>query len=160
MAIIPWRNKGNTAEPGSTVDSTLTRFRQEFDDLFNRCLVNPFNLGSLAQFGAWGPSLDLVESDNELTVTAELPGVNPKEIEVNVTGNTLTIRGEKKQEREEKGKDFHRVERHYGSFHRSVELPVAVDADQVKAEYKDGVLTLRLPKHPEAKPKKIPVRAE
>jgi HSP20 family protein len=153
MNLIPWRNK---VDGNGGANTALTRFRDEMDDLFGRF----FSGGPLAAgaFGATWPRMDLEESDKDLTVTAELPGVDPKQIDINVTGNVLTLRGEKKDEREEKGRDYHYVERQYGSFHRSVQLPSSVESDKVDATFKDGVLTIRMPKHPEARPKKITVK--
>ena len=154
MNLIPWRNKGNG---NGGMENTLTRFRDEMDDLFGRFLAGGPTQAAGA-FGAAWPRMDLAETDKEVTVTAELPGVDPKQIEINVTGNVLTLRGEKKNEREEKTRDYHYVERQYGSFHRSVQLPSSVEADKVDATYKDGVLTVKMPKHPAAQPKKITVK--
>jgi HSP20 family protein len=92
------------------------------------------------------PAFDISETDNEIHVKAELPGMDPKEIEITLTGDLLTIKGEKKEEKEEKGENFHRRERRYGSFSRSFRLPVEVKADSINAGYKDGVLTVTLPK--------------
>ena len=131
------------------------------DHAFERFWRDPWS----ASFGDIFPSqsdfglrLNLAESDNDVTVTAELPGVDPKDIDIDVSGNALTIRGEKKEEREDKKKNYHYVERSYGSFHRSVQLPSSVDPSNVDATYKNGVLTVTLAKHAEAKPKRITVK--
>jgi HSP20 family protein len=100
------------------------------------------------------PAFDISETENEIHVKAELPGMDPKEIEITLTGDLLTIKGEKK---EEKGEDFHRRERRYGSFSRSFRLPVEVKADSINAGYKDGVLTVTLPKAEEEKVRRIEV---
>jgi HSP20 family protein len=92
------------------------------------------------------PAFDISETADEIHVKAELPGMDPKEIEITLTGDLLTIKGEKKEEKEEKGENFHRRERRYGSFSRSFRLPVEVKADSIHAGYKDGVLTVTLPK--------------
>lgn len=153
MNLVPWRSKTNG---NGGMDTSLTRFRNEMDDLFGRFFADsPLAQGA---FGGTWPRMDLAESDREIIVTAELPGVDPKQIDINVTGNVLTLRGEKKNEREEKGRDYTYVERQYGTFHRSVQLPSSVEADKVEATYKDGILTLRMPKHPEARPKRITVK--
>jgi HSP20 family protein len=110
--------------------------------------------------GQWMPALNLVESADSVVVTAEIPGVDAKDVQVAVEDHYLTLRGEKKEEREEKGKAFHRVERRYGSFARAVLLPCAVDAAKVTAEAKDGVLTVTLPKAAEAKARTVPVQAK
>jgi HSP20 family protein len=153
MNLIPWRNKSGG---NGGFENTLTRFRDEMDDLFGRFLGG--GQSTAGTFGAAWPRLDLAETEKDVTVTAELPGVNPKELEINVTGNVLTIRGEKKDEREEKTHDYHYIERQYGCFHRSVQLPTSVESDKVAATYKDGVLTIKMPKHPEARAKKITVK--
>ncbi len=158
MNLIPWRTK--QSDGGQTLETGLSRLRGEMDDLFERFLRYPVDLAMPAAFRALGPRLDLAESDNEVIVKVELPGIDPKDVEINVVGNVLTLRGEKKQDRQERGRDFHFVERQYGSFHRSVPLPTTVDSDKVSAEYKGGVLTITLPKHPGAKPKRIPVRTQ
>ncbi|AEH44005.1 heat shock protein Hsp20 [Thermodesulfatator indicus DSM 15286] len=108
----------------------------------------------------WVPALDVSETQDAVIVRADVPGIDPNELEITVSGNTLTIRGEKKQEREEKGENFYRIERSYGSFVRSIQLPADVDTDKVEATYKNGVLKIVLPKKAEAKGKQIPVKVE
>lgn len=105
------------------------------------------------------PRVDVSETETEVKVEAELPGVDEKDIEVTLSDGRLIIKGEKKQEKEEKQKDYHLVERSYGSFARSISLPFAADPEQVKASFAKGVLTVTVPKPPEikAKEKKIPV---
>ena len=103
--------------------------------------------------GAPTPSIDVSETDTEMTVDAELPGVEENDIDVTLTDNLLTIRGEKKQEKEEKKKDYRLTERSYGSFSRSMTLPFDADPNKIKAAFKDGVLTITLPKPPEVKAK-------
>jgi HSP20 family protein len=107
--------------------------------------------------GAWAPPVDLYETDDAFMVKAELPGLTKDDIHVEVHDRTLTLRGERKHEAEVKEERFHRRERAYGSFQRSFWLPTTVDANQVKASFKDGVLELRLPKHETAKPKRIAI---
>jgi HSP20 family protein len=117
----------------------------------------PFNGGVLCTAGVV-PPVNVWEDGDCLYADVELPGVDPKEIEIEVVGNVLTLRGEKKHEREEEGKGFHYIERRYGGFNRSIELPTSVDSEKVSAAYKNGVLTVTLPKHPESKPKRIAVQ--
>jgi HSP20 family protein len=109
-------------------------------------------------FTEWAPSVDISEDDKEFIVKAELPDVKREDIKVNVENGVLTITGERKFEKEEKGKKYHRIERSYGSFTRSFTLPEAVKADKVSAEFKDGLLHVRLPKDESAKPKTIAVK--
>jgi HSP20 family protein len=112
------------------------------------------------------PRVDVSESEKEIRVTAELPGIDQKDVEVTLSGDQLLIKGEKKSEaeekKEEKGRTFHRVERSYGSFQRSMRIPYEVDPEKVQATFKDGVLTLTLPKPPEVqqKTKKIEIKGE
>jgi HSP20 family protein len=103
----------------------------------------------------WAPPVDIFETENSIVLKAELPGIDPKDVEVRIEDNTLYLKGERKFEKETKDENYHRVERSYGSFARSFSLPNSIDADKVAAEYKDGVLNLTLPKREEAKPKTI-----
>jgi HSP20 family protein len=121
-------------------------FRQDMD----RLMENFFRGFDLRPFGermeGFVPHIDVVDTDKEIKVSAELPGMDEKDVEVSLTAGTLAIRGEKKEEHEEKGKDYFRSERSFGSFSRSVTLPVEVDADKVEASFRKGVLTVTLPK--------------
>ncbi len=135
----------------------LSNLRRELDRLWEdffgaRDVVAP-------QEGIWGPAVDISETKDSLIVKAELPGMDPKDIDISLSGDTLIIKGEKKQEKEEKGENFHRIERRYGSFARSIRLPIEVDSNKIEATYKQGVLKIVLPKKEEAKPKQIEVKA-
>ena len=112
--------------------------------------------------GDWAPKLDVSETKDAMVVTVDMPGVDPKEIAIALTGDLLTLKGEKAKEAEERDKEerFHRVERTYGAFLRSVRLPMAVDGSKVTATYKNGVLVVTLPKTPASKGTTIPVKAE
>ncbi len=110
--------------------------------------------------GAWTPAVDIYETENSLVVTAEIPGVSEKDIEVKIENNQLIIKGERKFEKEAKEENYHRIERVYGSFYRSFSLPNTVDHDKVKAEYKNGVLKITLGKREEVKPKQIKIEVE
>lgn len=105
----------------------------------------------------WSPAVDILESENELVVKADLPDVNQNDIDVQVERQTLTIRGERKFQKEENA-GFHRIERSYGSFLRSFAVPSTVETDKVAAEYKNGVLTVRLPKKEAAKPRQVKIQ--
>jgi len=107
--------------------------------------------------GNFVPPVDIYEDEQGITVKAELPGLDPKDVDVQVENNTLTIKGERKFEKEEKEENFHRIERRYGSFVRSFTLPSTVDTDSVKADYENGVLKVHMAKRAEAKPKQIKV---
>lgn len=106
----------------------------------------------------WMPTVDISETESEYLIKAELPEVSKEDVKVTVENGVLTLQGERRQEKEEKGRRFHRVERSYGSFVRSFTLPESVDEGGVKAEYKDGVLALHLPKSEKVKPKAIDVK--
>ena len=106
----------------------------------------------------WMPTVDISETEGEYLIKAELPEVRKEDVKVTVENGVLTLQGERRQEKEEKGKRYHRVERSYGSFIRSFSLPESVDEGSVKAEYKDGVLNLHLPKSEKVKPKAIDVK--
>lgn len=108
----------------------------------------------------WAPRVDIAETDAAFEIKAEIPDVKKEDVHVSVDNGVLTLRGERKQEKEEKDKKFHRVERFYGSFSRSFTLPENVDADAIKASFKDGVLKVDLPKTRESKPAAISVRID
>ena len=101
--------------------------------------------------------MDIFENDNNIVLKAELPGVDPKDVEVRVEDNTLYLKGERKFEKEVKEDNYHRIERSYGSFARIFALPGSIDSEKVQAEYKDGILSLTIPKREEAKPKTIKI---
>lgn len=105
----------------------------------------------------WAPAVDIYETENELVVKADLPDVSEKDLDVRIENNTLTIRGERKFEKKVEEENYLRVERTYGSFSRSFSLPNTVNSEAIKAEYKNGVLTIELPKRAESKPKQIKV---
>jgi HSP20 family protein len=110
--------------------------------------------------GEWSPSVDVAEKDGEIVVTAELPGVTKDDVDITITNDILTVKGEKKEEKEVKKENYHRVERSYGSFQRAIPLPTGVKGDEAKANYKDGVLRIIVPKSEEAKPKQIEINVE
>ena len=144
MALFPKKRTEETSlAPGPTGDLFETFWRD-------------FGLSSLLR-DELTPRVDVVESEDAVTVTAELPGVKPEEVELTVEGDMLTLRGEKREEKEQKEKNYHRVERRYGSFTRSIHLPSSVDAEKVSAHAKDGVLTIEIPKREDAKPRKIQI---
>ena len=137
----------------------MPSFRREMDRLFNRFFEPDW--GELpASFGEWAPSLDVAETKDALIVKVEIPGMDPKDIQVMLQENFLTIKGEKKQEKEEKDEQHHRIERSYGAFSRSIRMPVAVEGNKVDAKFKNGLLTVTLPKAPGSKGTTVPVKAE
>ena len=137
---------------------TGTGLKHEVDRLFERFFEAPW--AELPAMGAWSPALDVIEGKEAVTVKAELPGVDAKDIAVSLEGDVLTIKGEKEQKKEEKDERRHRLERSWGAFMRSVRLPAPVDGSTVTATFKNGVITITLPKAPGAKGTTIPVKSE
>ncbi|KPL15983.1 hypothetical protein AMJ74_00055 [candidate division WOR_3 bacterium SM1_77] len=131
----------------------MVSLRDDFDRLFESF----FGTNLIEKEGFWSPILDIEENNGNIVVKAELPGMKKEDIKVTVKDNMLSVSGERKQEKETKDKMYHRIERCYGKFNRTVMLPSEVDADKVKAAYKDGILNITLPKPESAKPKQIEV---
>ncbi len=133
--------------------------RDTMDRLFDRGFSRPWRLLTWETGEGLFP-VDLYETDDEVVVKASLPGVKPDQVDISITGDTLTIKGEVKEEHEEKKPNYYRQERRYGTFQRALSLPVKVDADKADAVFEEGVLTLRLPKSAEVRPKTIEVKAK
>jgi HSP20 family protein len=148
MNLVPWRPFRE-----------LPSFRDEFDRLFEDFWGRWPHWPLLAPEREWSPALDVSETKDKMLVKVELPGVDPKDIDLSVEGDLLTIKGERKQEKEEKEEDFHRIERFYGAFSRTLRLPASAEYDKVSASYKDGILKLTIPKKEEAKAKKIQIKS-
>ena len=132
----------------------LSTLQDQFNRLFNESFRNQPEESALT---TWAPAVDIYETPNELVVKADLPDVNEKDIDVRVENNLLTIRGERKFEKSVSEENFLRVERTYGAFSRSFSLPNTVNAETIGAEYKNGVLTVTLPKREESKPRQVKV---
>lgn len=150
-ALVPWRNNNSSNAPATRdgyFDPFVT-FRRQMDRMFDDFFTGFGGGRSLQAGGGWSgvtPMVDVSETDKELVVTAELPGLDDKDFEVTLTGDLLTIKGEKKSEHEEKNGDATYMERRYGSFARTVRLPFEVGNEKVDAKYDKGVLTVRVPK--------------
>jgi HSP20 family protein len=154
MKMVPWSQRSES--PARVWPETTRLFDRIFDEVFNdRSFLPHFFQDRL---GAATPPVDILEKDGNLLLRAELPGMNEKDIELKLEGNVLTIRGERKLEKEEDRQNFHRVESFYGSFSRSFTLPDTVDPDKITADYRNGVLTIKVPQRPEAKPRAIQVK--
>jgi HSP20 family protein len=155
--LRPFGRKSDIARGGG---DPFNAFRREMDRLFES-FGREVGWPAPGTGAAMAPSIDVSETESELKIEADLPGVDQKDVDVVISDNILTIKGEKKSEKEEKKKDFHLVERSYGSFSRSLALPFAVDPSQAKATFKNGVLSITLPKPAEvqAKAKKIAINA-
>ncbi len=150
-SLIP---AGRSGSVGRAESNPFAMLQQEMDRLLDGFSRNFAGRPSPALM----PSMDLSETDGEIELTAELPGMEEKDVQLNVVDNLLTIRGEKKSEREEKDKDYHLVERNFGSFARTVELPPGVNVDNIKAVMSKGVLKVTVPKPAPAQAKKIDVK--
>ena len=148
MALLPWRGR----ERGGLMEMQ-DRINRMFDEFFRGFSLFP----AAEERMEWLPLVDVSETDDAVRVTAELPGVQAKDVDISLTDDLLTIRGEKKSEQSETKRDYHRVERSYGAFTRTVRLPAAVDADKVEATFKEGVLTITMPKREQTKTRKVKV---
>ncbi|MGH2567397.1 MAG: Hsp20/alpha crystallin family protein [Bacteroidota bacterium] len=133
-----------------------TLLENVFDNFFRSDIVNDGALG----LSYLTPAVDITEQENEYLVKVELPGVNKDDVKIMLEANVLTIRGEKKQDQETKADGYHRIERTYGTFQRSFRLPGTVRNEKIDAVYKDGILTVTLPKAEEAKPRQIEVKVK
>jgi len=147
MAIDRWR-------PFGDVEFRLGDMQGEMNRLFDRFVGRPMNAAGGERM--WFPAADVSETKDELVLTFDIPGVAEKDIKLSITGDLLTLRGERRFEAEEKDM-YHRVERVYGRFERSVQLPTMVQGDKVTAKYRDGVLEVKLPKAEEVKPREIKI---
>ena len=143
-AMVPWTG--------------MTALKTEMDRLFDRFRETDYP--EWPAVGEWTPKLDVADTKDALVVKAEIPGIDPKEIGLTLNDQVLTIKGEKKAEKEEKDEAYYRLERAYGAFARTVRLPVPVDAGKATANFKNGVLTVKLPKGATAKGTMIPIKPE
>lgn len=155
MTLMRWNPAPDTDTPAGGILSMQREINRMFDSFFRGGAGEDEGLFP----SAWIPAVDLAESDGEFTVKAELPGIDRSDVRITMQDNVLTIRGEKKQEKEEKGK-YRRVERSYGAFERSFALPAPVKSDRVEAAFRDGILTITLPKAEEARPRQIDVKVK
>jgi HSP20 family protein len=137
----------------------LRSLQDEMNRLFMINLPRSFSQEEMAT-GGWSPSVDIYESENEIVLEAELPGMKREDFEVSIENNVITLKGERRFEKKEEGDNYHRVERSYGSFTRSFSLPRTVSAEETTADFKNGVLRVSLPKREEAKSRKIEVTGE
>ncbi len=135
----------------------LTTLQDRLNKVFEGLLPTPT---SMREGSEWIPAVDVYEDKEAVVIEIEAPGMKEEDLKVNLENNTLTISGERKFEKEEKDKNYYRMERSYGAFTRSFLLPDNVDTQKIKAKYKDGVLKLTLPKKAEAKPQNIPIEKE
>ena len=159
MTLIRWKpiREVTAWNPVSDVAEEIVNMQKEIDRMFSR-----FNGGVTTDksLEGWSPAVDIVEDDHQFVVRADLPGLTKEDVKITVENSQLTIRGEKREEEVKEGKNYHRMERSYGSFYRSFTLPTSALNSKIEAEYKDGVLTLTIPKAEEAKPRSIEVKVK
>ena len=149
FGILPWKRKK---------DNFATVYRRGLDNLYDR-FFEPNFLPSSYLFGKgkWDPTIDISEGRKDITVKAEIPGIEAKDFDISIDGRLLTIKGEKKQEQKQEEETYYRVERSYGYFNRTIQLPAKVDPDKVGATYKQGILKIKLRKSKENESKKIKI---
>jgi HSP20 family protein len=159
-SVAPLSKYGEDYPSFPTLYREMTRWMEDWDNLLGDFFGSRWtpqvrtglSLSRLPEVTRFNPAIDIREGDNNYTVTAELPGIDPKEVEITLQEGTLLIKGEKKLEQENKGEGYHKVERSYGSFMRSITLPKGVDIEHIDASFNNGLLTLSIPKLPEQKP--------
>ena len=148
MAVVRW-------DPFRDLGMLQDRMNRLFDDA-----GRGWRSDEPAATTSWSPSVDIFETEGEIVVKAELPGMDRKDITLHLENNVLTLRGERKFEKETKEENYHRIERSYGNFSRSFSIPATVDEEKIRADYKDGVLKIVLPKKEQAKPKQIKIASD
>lgn len=157
MKLLPWLRKRETDEPRSETGHEMDLFRGGLES-WPRLFSSPWPFEGLDRtFGALTtPSIGMSDDENEVTVTMELPGVEPADVDIRISGTVLTVSGEKREERSDRRESY--TERRYGGFRRTVQLPSSIDPDKVDATFRNGVLTLKVAKCADARPKRIKVR--
>ena len=146
MAIIRW-------DPFRDLVTRRDRMNRLFEDAVSTARSEEKDMIS----ASWAPAVDIYEDESQLVLTAEIPGINEKDVEIKIEDNTLSIHGERKLEKETKEENYHRIERAYGSFYRSFTLPNHIDQDKIQAEHENGVLKITMPKKPELQPRKVKI---
>jgi HSP20 family protein len=146
MRLVPYSRGSETPVTGRL-----------FEDFFNDFPIASYTNGHKEN---WIPAVDILEKEGNLILRAELPGISEKQIDLKLEGNTLTLKGERKMDKEDNKNNYQRVESFYGSFTRSFRLPETVDLEKISADYKNGVLTITIPQKPEIRPREIPVRTQ
>jgi HSP20 family protein len=164
MNLTPFtRRRRHSGEEGSL--APLSSLRTDIDRLFDRFFTSPWSglpawpMEELRTMGPWVP-MDITENDRSIAIHAELPGLDPENVQVNVSGNELIISGEKSEEKDEKSEEYCLCERRFGSFRRVIELPTTADLEKVSAEFTNGVLHVTVPKTEAARPRQIQIEAK
>jgi len=159
MTLIRWNPLRDVTawHPANEISPEFAAMQRELDHAFNRFLGGTMEDNTPSH---WMPPVDIAEREKDYTIKIELPGVEKNDVKITIQKDVLTIRGEKKQEGEEKSGNYQRIERCYGSFQRSFTLPTSVSSDKIEASYDNGVLTINLPKVEEARPKEVEVKVK
>jgi HSP20 family protein len=155
MAMERWRPFGGVVERWDPF--RVSDIQGEMNRLFDTFFGRPTTATAPTGERMWAPAVDMWETKDDLVLSFEIPGVREKDVSVSITGDLLTVKGERRFDRDVKDESYHRLERVYGKFERNVQLPMAVQADKVRAVYRDGVLEVTLPKAEEVKPKEIKI---
>lgn len=157
MAMERWRPFWGLRRwlPARTLEEEMDEMLDRFERAFGMPMRRP-----LIETRGWGPLVEMVDKKDEVLLRAELPGVKKEDIRVSVTGDLLTIEGERKQEAEIKEEDYYCCERSYGKFYREITLPAGINREKISSQYKDGVLEIHMPKAEEAKPKEIEIKVK
>lgn len=145
MAIIRW-------DPFKDMVTLREKMNRLFEDVFTGQSEDKELAAS-----SWAPAVDIFETENDLVMTAEVPGIDEKDIEIKIEDNTLILKGARKFEKETKEENYHRIERSYGSFYRAFTLPNSIDPERIQAEHENGVLKITMPKRTELKPRKVKI---
>lgn len=145
MAIIRW-------DPVRDMVTLREKMNRLFEDVFTGQ-----SEGKELAASTWAPAVDIFETENDLVMTAEVPGIDEKDIEIKIEDNTLILKGARKFEKETKEENYHRIERSYGSFYRAFTLPNSIDPERIQAEHENGVLKITMPKRTELKPRKVKI---
>ncbi len=153
MKLVPWSRESRL--PSTTWPETTGLFEKVLEDFFDDRPLFSSLLEN--RFGREVPAINILEKDGEYILTAELPGMEEKDFQLNIEGNRLTLKGERKLEHEDNQRDYRRIESFHGSFTRSLRLPDTVDLEKVKAEYRNGILKVTIPQKPELRARSIPV---
>jgi HSP20 family protein len=152
MNLAIWKHR-------NPFNGELTRLREEMDRTIDRLMGTSFIEPKATRLEGWAPLVDVSETDGEVLVRAEVPGIEASDLDVSISGNSLMISGSKKEEKEKSGEDFYQCERRFGAFRRLVELPESIDPDKVTADTEAGVVTVRIGKRSGVKARHVPIRA-
>lgn len=156
--LVPWKHKEHESDTANVPAHPVERMRWELDQVLGRFFQDAWTTNFWSEEQGWTPTLDVKETSDAVVVRAELPGVDPKDLDITVTGDLLTLQGKKEERTEQKDENWFRTECRYGQFRRSILLPEGVDAENVQADFKHGVLSIELKKTADAQAKRIPIK--